>query len=103
MNNKAKTNIQNKYTKAIWASVAIVVAFTLLIGPMVSDLDAFACKDKHKDKKEGGGNKSKQEINQSQSSNQSSQVVSGGDTNNSGNNSNDQSQSNEGNNAIAQQ
>jgi hypothetical protein len=51
----------------------------------------------------GGGNTVNQGIGQSQSSNQGSGVVSGGNTVGSGNNVNDQSQTNTGNNAAAQQ
>ena len=50
-----------------------------------------------------GGNSAEQSISQSQSSNQGSGVVSGGNTAGSGNNVNDQSQTNTGNNAAAQQ
>jgi len=51
----------------------------------------------------GGSNSVEQSISQSQSSSQNSQVVSGGDTIGSGNNVNVQSQTNTGNNAVAQQ
>ncbi|HET6588863.1 MAG TPA: hypothetical protein VFG45_01730 [Candidatus Nitrosocosmicus sp.] len=54
-------------------------------------------------KGKSGGNSINQGIGQSQSSNQKSGVVSGGDTTASGNNVNDQSQTNTGNNAAAQQ
>ncbi len=49
-----------------------------------------------------GGNSAEQSISQSQSSNQGSVVVSGGNTIGSGNNFNSQSQTNTGNNALAQ-
>ena len=50
-----------------------------------------------------GGNSANQGIGQSQSSNQGSDVISGGNTAGSGNNANTQSQTNTGNNALAQQ
>jgi hypothetical protein len=50
-----------------------------------------------------GGNSAIQGIGQSQSSNQGSSVISGGNTAGSENNANKQSQTNTGNNALAQQ
>ena len=116
-----KTNIhnqnKNKNSKIFVASIAIVVALTLFVSPMLNVDDALATYNKK--------NKAKQSIekrsvrwnnlsimqqpsfptqkNQSQSSSQNSQVVSGADTIGSGNNINVQSQENTGSNAAAQQ
>ena len=91
-----KTNIHNKNNKKLFiASVAIVVALSLLTSPLVAMDDAFATKNKK-------GNKATQSIEQLQSSVQNSLVVSGGDTIGSGNNINIQNQENSGNNALAQ-
>ena len=96
-----KTNIhnqiknKNKNSKIFVASIAIVVALTLFVSPMLNVDDALATYNKK--------NKAKQSIDQSQSSSQNSQVVSGADTIGSGNNINVQSQENTGSNAAAQQ
>ena len=88
-----KTNIHNT-NKLIVASIAIVVALTLLASPIVAMDDAFATHKK--------GNKAKQSIDQAQSSNQNAACVSGGTTFLSCNNLSFQHQKNTGNNALAQ-
>src|SRR6187200_2332939 len=96
-----KTNIhnQNKYknknSKIFVASIAIVVALTLFVSPMLNVDDALATHNKK--------NKSKQSIDQSQSSNQNAGCVSGVTTFLSCNNLSFQHQKNTGNNALAQQ
>ena len=85
---------QSKNNKLFVASIAIVVALTLFVSPMLNVDDALATHNKK--------NKAKQSIDQSQSSSQNSQVVSGADTIGSGNNINVQSQENTGSNALAQ-
>ncbi len=91
-----KTNIhnQNKNSKLIVASIAIVVALALFASPIVAMDDAFATKKK--------GNKASQSISQSQASNQNAGCVSGGTTFLSCNNLSFQHQKNSGNNALAQ-
>ncbi|MDR4489489.1 MAG: hypothetical protein R2685_01110 [Candidatus Nitrosocosmicus sp.] len=91
-------------TKTLLVSSAIVIAFALIVAPLAISQNALAGghhhhHHKHHDK----GNHASQIISQSQSSKQNSQVVSGGSTFGSGNNINVQSQSNSGNNALAQQ
>ena len=95
-----KTNIhnqnknQNKSKKLFVASIAIVVALTLFVSPMLNVDDALATHNKK--------NKAKQSIDQSQSSNQNAGCVSGGTTFISCNNLSFQHQKNSGNNALAQ-
>src|ERR1044072_6111521 len=91
-----KTNIhnQNQY-KVIVASIAILVALTLFVSPMLNVEDALATHNKK--------NKAKQSIDQSQSSNQNAGCVSGVTTFLSCNNLSFQHQKNTGNNALAQQ
>ena len=73
-----KTNIHNqnknktKSKKLFVASIAIVVALTLFVSPMLNVDDALATHNKK--------NKAKQSISQSQSSNQNAGCVSGGTT-----------------------
>src|SRR5215510_11379127 len=85
----------NKSKKLIIASIAIVVALTLFVSPMLNVDDALATHNKK--------NKAKQSIDQSQSSNQNAQCVSGVTTFLSCNNLSFQHQKNSGNNALAQQ
>jgi hypothetical protein len=89
-----KTNIQNKNKKLYVASIAIVVALSLFVSPMLSTDDALATHNKK--------NKAKQSIDQSQSSNQNAGCVSGGTTFLSCNNLSFQHQKNSGSNALAQ-
>src|SRR6187200_1889813 len=95
-----KTNIhnqnknKNKNSKIFVASIAIVVALTLFVSPMLNVDDALATYNKK--------NKAKQSIDQSQSSNQNAGCVSGGTTFLSCNNLSFQHQKNSGNNALAQ-
>jgi len=93
-----KTNIhnqnKNKNSKIFVASIAIVVALTLFVSPMLNVDDALATYNKK--------NKAKQSIDQSQSSNQNAQCVSGVTTFLSCNNVSFQHQKNSGNNALAQ-
>jgi hypothetical protein len=89
--NKTK-NIHNK-DKLFVASIAIVVALTLIASPLVAVDDAFATKKK---------NKANQSIDQSQSSAQNALCTSGGTTFLSCNNVSFQHQFNSGNNALAQ-
>ena len=94
-----KTNIhnqtKNKNSKIFVASIAIVVALTLFVSPMLNVDDALATHNKK--------NKAKQSIDQSQSSNQNAGCVSGVTTFLSCNNLSFQHQKNTGNNALAQQ
>ena len=86
-------------SKTILASSTIVIAFALIIAPLSISENAFAGgRHHHHDK----NNHATQIIFQSQKSRQNSPVVSGGDSIGSGNNINVQSQSNSGNNALAQ-
>ena len=91
-----KTNIHNqiKNSKIFIASIAIMVALTLFVSPMLNVDDALATYNKK--------NKAKQSIDQSQSSNQNAGCVSGGTTFLSCNNLSFQHQKNSGNNALAQ-
>ena len=93
-----KTNIhnqnKNKNSKIFVASIAIVVALTLFVSPMLNVDDALATHNKK--------NKAKQSIDQSQSSNQNAGCISGGTTFLSCNNLSFQHQKNSGNNALAQ-
>ena len=93
-----KTNIpnqnKNQNKKLFVASIAIVVALTLFVSPMLNVDDALATHNKK--------NKAKQSIDQSQSSNQNAGCVSGGTTFLSCNNLSFQHQKNSGNNALAQ-
>ena len=91
-----KTNIhhQIKNSKIFVASIAIVVALTLFVSPMLNVDDALATHSKK--------NKAKQSIDQSQSSNQNAGCVSGGTTFLSCNNISFQHQKNSGSNALAQ-
>lgn len=72
-----------------------MVAFALILGPIMDFDDARANHKKN-------GNKASQSISQSQFSDQNSQAVSGGDSIGSGNNFNFQNQQNFGNNVLAQ-
>jgi len=93
--NKTK-NIHNNQSKKLFvASIAIVVALTLFVSPMLNIDDALATHHKK--------NIAKQSIDQSQSSNQNAGCVSGGTTFLSCNNLSFQHQKNSGNNALAQQ
>ena len=92
--NKTNFHNQNKNSKLIVASIAIVVAIALFASPLVAMDDAFATKKK--------GNKASQSISQSQASNQNAGCVSGGTTFLSCNNLSFQHQKNSGNNALAQ-
>ena len=85
---------KNKNSKIFVASIAIVVALTLFVSPMLNVDDALATHNKK--------NKAKQSIDQSQSSNQNAGCVSGGTTFLSCNNLSFQHQKNSGNNALAQ-
>ena len=92
----------------IITSIAIVIALTLVISPLVMSADTvLATKHNHKHHHHhhhgDNGNSASQSISQSQRSSQHSQVVSGGDTVGSGNNISVQGQHNSGNNALAQQ
>jgi len=93
--NKINIHNKNKNNKLIVVSIAIVVALTLFVSPMLNVDDALASHNKK-------GNKAKQSIDQSQSSNQNAQCVSGGTTFISCNNLSFQHQKNTGNNALAQ-
>ena len=84
---------KNIHNKLFVASIAIVVAFALIVSPIVAVDDAFATKKK---------NKAKQSIDQSQSSAQNALCASGGTTFLSCNNVSFQHQFNSGNNALAQ-
>lgn len=86
---------QNENKKLLVTSIAIVVAFALIVSPIMDADDALANHKKN-------GNKASQSISQSQFSNQNSQVVSGGDSIGSGNNFNFQNQQNFGNNVLGQ-
>lgn len=77
-------------TKTVLACTAVVIAFALIVAPLVVSEDALA------------KNKAKQKISQKQSSSQSSTIVSGGDTDRSGNNINFQFQDNSGSNTLGQ-
>ena len=88
-------------SKTILASSAIVIAFALIIAPLSISGNAFAGGHHHHHHHDKS-NHATQIISQSQKSSQNSQVVSGGDSIGSGNNINVQSQSNSGNNALAQ-
>jgi succinate dehydrogenase/fumarate reductase-like Fe-S protein len=93
--NKNKNKNQNsKNSKLFVASIAIVVALTLFVSPMLNVDDALATHNKK--------NKAKQSIDQLQSSNQNAGCVSGGTTFLSCNNLSFQHQKNSGNNALAQ-
>jgi hypothetical protein len=93
--NKTK-NIHNKNKRLIVASIAVVVALTLIASPLVAMDDAFATKKKK------GGNVAEQSISQSQASVQNALCASGGTTFLSCNNVSFQNQKNTGNNALAQ-
>ena len=84
---------KNIHNKLFVASIAIVVAFALIVSPIVAVDDAFATKKK---------NTAKQSIDQSQSSAQNALCASGGTTFLSCNNISFQHQFNSGNNALAQ-
>jgi hypothetical protein len=77
-------------TKTVLACTAVVIAFALIVAPLVVSEDAFA------------KNKLKQKISQKQSRSQSSTSVSGGDNILSGNNINLQGQFNGGSNTGGQ-
>ena len=94
IHNQNKNQNQNKSKKLFVASIAIVVALTLFVSPMLNVDDALATHNKK--------NKAKQSIDQSQSSNQNAGCVSGGTTFISCNNLSFQHQKNSGNNALAQ-
>ena len=95
IHNQSKNKSQNsKNNKLFVASIAIVVALTLFVSPMLNVDDALASHNKK--------NKAKQSIDQSQSSNQNAGCVSGGTTFVSCNNLSFQHQKNSGNNALAQ-
>ncbi|WP_458719643.1 hypothetical protein [Candidatus Nitrosocosmicus sp. R] len=89
-----QNKIKNKNSKIFVASIAIVVALTLFVSPILNVDDALATHNKK--------NKAKQSIDQSQSSNQNAGCVSGGTTFLSCNNLSFQHQKNSGNNALAQ-
>ena len=93
--NKTYIHNQNKNSKIFVTSIAIVVALTLFVSPMLNVDDALATHNKK--------NKAKQSIDQSQSSNQNAGCVSGVTTFLSCNNLSFQHQKNTGNNALAQQ
>ena|SRR6188472_3920666 len=95
IHNQNKYKYKNKNSKIFVASIAIVVALTLFVSPMLNVDDALATHNKK--------NKSKQSIDQSQSSNQNAGCVSGVTTFLSCNNLSFQHQKNTGNNALAQQ
>ena len=96
IHNQNKNKNQNsKNSKLFVASIAIVVALTLFVSPMLNVDDALATHNKK--------NKAKQSIDQSQSSNQNAGCVSGGTTFLSCNNLSFQHQKNSGNNALAQE
>ena len=95
IHNQNKNKNQNsKNNKLFVASIAIVIALTLFVSPMLNVDDALASHNKK--------NKAKQSIDQSQSSNQNAGCVSGGTTFLSCNNLSFQHQKNSGNNALAQ-
>src|SRR5262245_47605777 len=94
MNKTKNIHNQNKSKKLLVASIAIVVALTLFVSPMLNVDDALATHNKK--------NKAKQSIDQSQSSNQNALCASGGTTFLSCNNVSFQNQKNTGNNALAQ-
>ena len=71
IHNQNKNQNKNK-AKLFVASIAIVVALTLFVSPMLNVDDALATHNKK--------NKAKQSIDQSQSSNQNAGCVSGGTT-----------------------
>jgi hypothetical protein len=89
-----KSNIHNK-NKLFVASIAIMVALTLITSPLVAMDDAFATKKKK-------GNVAEQSISQSQASVQNALCASGKTTFLSCNNVSFQNQKNSGNNALAQ-
>ena len=94
--NKTKNIHNNNQSKKLFvASIAIVVALTLFVSPMLNVDDALATHHKK--------NNAKQSIDQSQSSNQNAGCVSGGTTFLSCNNLSFQHQKNSGNNVLAQQ
>jgi hypothetical protein len=94
MTGMSKTNnIHNK--KLFIASIAIVVALSLIASPLVAMEDAIATKKKK-------GNHAEQSISQSQASVQNALCASGGTTFLSCNNVSFQNQKNTGNNALAQ-
>ncbi|HYF98451.1 MAG TPA: hypothetical protein VD815_00010 [Candidatus Saccharimonadales bacterium] len=95
--NKTKDIHNKSKNKFIIASIAIVVALTLIASPLVAMDDAFATKKKYK-----GGNVAEQSISQSQASVQNALCASGGTTFLSCNNVIFQNQKNTGNNALAQ-
>ncbi|MDQ2684774.1 MAG: hypothetical protein M3Y25_02890 [Thermoproteota archaeon] len=92
-------NKNNDHHKLVVASIALVVALSLIASPIVAMDDAFATKKKNK----GGGNVAEQSISQSQASVQNALCVSGKTTFLSCNNVSFQNQKNTGNNALAQQ
>ena len=94
IHNQKKNKKNSKNNKIFVESIAIVVALTLFVSPMLNVDDALATHNKK--------NKAKQSINQSQSSNQNAGYVSGGTTFLSCNNLSFQHQKNSGNNALAQ-
>jgi hypothetical protein len=94
IHNQNKNKNKNKNSKIFVTSIAIVIALTLLVSPMLNVDDALATHNKK--------NKAKQSIDQSQSSNQNAGCVSGGTTFLSCNNLSFEHQKNSGNNALAQ-
>lgn len=77
-------------TKTVLACTAVVIAFALIVAPLVVSEDALA------------KNKAKQKISQKQSSSQSSVNVNGGSSALNGNNINLQFQGNSGSNTLGQ-